>query len=126
MRLEPEFRRKRLTLTPLIDVIFLLLLFFMLSSTFSRFGDVELVASGTGGLGQDLVTAFAQLSQNGVSLNGVPIEMSGLSERLLELSAKQQVNAVVLSVSDTASSQQLVDVLVAIRAIEGVAVQLVR
>ena len=32
-------RRRRLPLTPLIDVIFLLLLFFMLSSTFTRFSD---------------------------------------------------------------------------------------
>ena len=30
-------------MTSLIDVIFLLLLFFMLSSTFSRFAEVELV-----------------------------------------------------------------------------------
>ena len=34
--------RRRLGLTPLIDVIFLLLLFFMLSSTFSRFSDLSL------------------------------------------------------------------------------------
>ncbi len=33
-------------MTSLIDVIFLLRLFFMLSSTFSRFAEVELTAAG--------------------------------------------------------------------------------
>ena len=35
-----------MALTPLIDVIFLLLLFFMLSSTFSRFGEIKLDLGG--------------------------------------------------------------------------------
>lgn len=39
----PALRRRRpLSLTSLIDVIFLLLLFFMLSSTFTRFARVEI------------------------------------------------------------------------------------
>jgi biopolymer transport protein ExbD len=37
-------------MTSLIDVIFLLLLFFMLSSTFSRFGEVELTAAAGGNM----------------------------------------------------------------------------
>ena len=35
-------------MTSLIDVIFLLLLFFMLSSTFSKFSEIELTAGGSG------------------------------------------------------------------------------
>ena len=35
-------------MTSLIDVIFLLLLFFMLTSTFTRFSEVELTAAGSG------------------------------------------------------------------------------
>ena len=43
MRIEAALRRRRpLSLTSLIDVIFLLLLFFMLSSTFTRFASVEI------------------------------------------------------------------------------------
>ena len=41
-------RRRRLSMTSLIDVIFLLLLFFMLTSTFTRFSEVELTAAGSG------------------------------------------------------------------------------
>ena len=40
-------RSGRLSMTSLIDVIFLLLLFFMLTSTFSKFSEVELAAEGT-------------------------------------------------------------------------------
>ena len=45
----PRFARRRLGLTPLIDVIFLLLLFFMLSSTFSRFSQVPVEGGAAGG-----------------------------------------------------------------------------
>lgn len=45
MRIDMAVRHRRpLSLTPLIDVIFLLLLFFMLSSTFARFAQVEVTA----------------------------------------------------------------------------------
>ena len=37
--------RRRLSMTSLIDVIFLLLLFFMLTSTFSKFSEVELASA---------------------------------------------------------------------------------
>src|SRR5690606_37876251 len=49
MRIERGVRRRRpLSLTSLIDVIFLLLLFFMLSSTFSRFSEIELQGGRAG------------------------------------------------------------------------------
>ena len=38
---EPAPARRRISLTPLVDVIFLLLMFFMLSSTFARFADLD-------------------------------------------------------------------------------------
>ena len=51
MRIDAVLRpRRRLSMTSLIDVIFLLLLFFMLSSTFARFAEIEIsggVASST-------------------------------------------------------------------------------
>ena len=52
-------------MTPLIDVIFLLLLFFMLSSTFTRFSDVEMEIGGGGG-GATTVdgAAFLRLARN--------------------------------------------------------------
>ena len=52
MRIEAVRRtgtfRRRLALTPLIDIIFLLLLFFMLSSTFQRPGLLKVLAGEAG------------------------------------------------------------------------------
>ncbi len=46
MRIEqPAPVRKPLPLTPLVDVVFLLLMYFMLSSTFTRFGDLDMLKS---------------------------------------------------------------------------------
>ena len=44
----PQRRRGLINLTPLIDVVFLLLVFFMLASTFLKFGTVKLETAGGG------------------------------------------------------------------------------
>ncbi len=63
--------RRRLALTPLIDVIFLLLLFFMLSSSFSRHGEVELTLGGGGGTdGGSERTVFVRVGPGGIEVNG--------------------------------------------------------
>ncbi|MEM8921756.1 MAG: biopolymer transporter ExbD, partial [Pseudomonadota bacterium] len=45
MALRRVRRRGRSSITSLIDVIFLLLLFFMLASTFTRFSEVDIAAA---------------------------------------------------------------------------------
>lgn len=45
---DPIRPRRTIGLTPLIDVVFLLLVFFMLASTFLRFGTVEIETAGAG------------------------------------------------------------------------------
>jgi biopolymer transport protein ExbD len=53
-------RRRTIALTSLIDVIFILLLFFLLSSTFSRFGELSLATatSDTGARNADTAPVF--------------------------------------------------------------------
>ena len=43
-----EARRSSISLTPLIDVVFILLLFFMLTSTFNRYHSLELSSTTVG------------------------------------------------------------------------------
>lgn len=43
----PKAKKQLISLTPLIDVVFILLLFFMLSSTFNRTKQLEIKASTT-------------------------------------------------------------------------------
>lgn len=113
MPLRARKRRKRLSMTSLIDVIFLLLLFFMLSSTFSRFAEVELNA-GSGGAAaktppENLL--FLRLTQDGMTLNGAPIDKAAIQDRL----AKVQNGALLISVANDATAQTLTDVLVLTR-----------
>ncbi|MEM5492391.1 biopolymer transporter ExbD [Hoeflea sp. AS16] len=114
-------------MTSLIDIIFLLLLFFMLSSTFSRFADVELGASGGGNPArQASVPAFLKLSADRLLLNGSELTNQALQAEIERLRTSANVNAVILSVDETASSQQLVDTLLVLRRSTGISLQIVR
>ncbi|MDJ1017635.1 MAG: biopolymer transporter ExbD [Paracoccaceae bacterium] len=100
-------------MTSLIDVIFLLLLFFMLSSTFSKFGEVELrVGSGVGGDVQLDDMVFVRLEEERLSLNGVPLGMPLLVAQL----SQQAAQTVVVSVRPSVTAQRMTDLLVALRA----------
>jgi biopolymer transport protein ExbD len=99
-------------MTSLIDVIFLLLLFFMLSSTFSRFSDVEMALSAPGGGAAGLDgSAFLRLGADEVDLNGAVLPLDGVVTRLATL----EVERLIVSVGHTVSAQRLTDFLVALR-----------
>ncbi len=120
-------RWRRMSLTSLIDVIFLLLLFFMLTATFSRFSDVELKTGAGGAVSAvDRTPVFLRLDAAGLSLNGSPIDMEQLQDRLSALHEKGQADAAVLSVREDATAQQLVDVIVVINRIGGLPLQIVQ
>lgn len=83
----PQMRRKP-SLTPMIDVVFLLLVFFMLSSRFGA--DMHLPLRGGGG---EAVPYFGpprlvRVTDQAVLLNGVPIPPDDLADRLRDLMVK--------------------------------------
>lgn len=107
--------RGRLSMTSLIDVIFLLLLFFMLSSTFSRFGEVPLNNQSSGGGGSsDQSVVFARLTAHGMAINGRKINLKDIAPAL---SAYRGAGAlqILVSLDDTVRAQALVDALMALR-----------
>ncbi|MEM6464420.1 MAG: biopolymer transporter ExbD [Pseudomonadota bacterium] len=111
-------KRRKLSLTSLIDVIFLLLLFFMLSSTFTRFAEVDIAA---GRAGENVQTAqapdiFIRLEQNGSwKINGAEIDADGAMVELERLEGLGAKTAIVV-VRENVTSQELVDALERIRA----------
>lgn len=120
-------RRRQISLTSLIDVIFLLLLFFMLTATFSRFGDVELtVGGGASALPADRTPAFVRVAGEGLSLNAEPVSADQLGERLAALRESARADLVIVSVRDDATSQQLVDAIAAVNASGDLPLQIVR
>ncbi|PYE84876.1 biopolymer transporter ExbD [Pseudoroseicyclus aestuarii] len=110
-------RRRRLSVTSLIDVIFLLLLFFMLSSTFSRYAEIDLTAA-TGGGGTRAGTAplFVQLGGEDLVLNGQPVALEALPGRL------GGDAPVIVSLRGGTSAQRLADLLVVLRRVPDLAV----
>ncbi|TDH39086.1 biopolymer transporter ExbD [Pseudohoeflea suaedae] len=106
----PRFVRRRLGLTPLIDVIFLLLLFFMLSSTFSRFSQVPVEGGAAGGAGGKRPDAMISVRAGDVRLNGEGIETGAIAVRLAGLREVGAENLVIL-VEQGATSQDFVSVL---------------
>jgi biopolymer transport protein ExbD len=110
--------RRRIPLTSLIDVIFLLLLFFMLSSTFSDFGEVEIAAAAPAGKpAPGASPAFLQLSPLDLRLNGERLALSDLPNALgplMEDDAPAPL-PVLVSLRDGVDSQRLTDLLVTLR-----------
>jgi biopolymer transport protein ExbD len=97
-------------MTPLIDVVFLLLLFFMLSSTFSKFGEIELSQASAGGVSDAAPTerVFVQLGTTRLVLNGAPVTLD-------ELAAQVETGQVLVSLDADVTAQRLVDLLVLLR-----------
>ncbi|MEX0303708.1 MAG: ExbD/TolR family protein, partial [Leisingera sp.] len=111
-------KRGRLSMTSLIDVIFLLLLFFMLTSTFSKFGEVELMAAGQGGSAGERQMLFVSLGEDKLTLNGQPADLERIAD-LIQLQPKtSEGHLVLVSPGEDASSQRLVDLLGQLRQIE--------
>lgn len=117
MRIEfATARSRRLSLTSLIDVIFLLLLFFMLSSTFTRFSQTA-ISGGLAGKasGVEKPDVLVRLDESGIAVNGVKFSSAQEAEDEFGRLAAQGAHGAVMLVRGEASSQQVIDALEAVR-----------
>ena len=118
MRIDAAVVRKRkpLSLTSLIDVIFLLLLFFMLTSTFTRFARVEIsggpASASAGGKPPDVLIRVDDPA--GWRVNG---QMLAEEAAIVELARLKEAGAetAVLLVRGELTSQELVEAVENIR-----------
>jgi biopolymer transport protein ExbD len=98
-------------MTSLIDVIFLLLLFFMLSSTFSKFGQIELNVSGASAAPfADSPIVFARLDGKGLRINGRAVNDETVVSSVEPLRRGGTVR-LLLSVAPEANAQGLANAL---------------
>lgn len=101
-------------MTSLIDVIFLLLLFFMLTSTFSKFSEVELSAAGSGATApSDTPPIFLQLETGTLRLNGDALSMAELP--MSSLAQAEEGTVLLVSLGKEVNAQRLTDLLVVLR-----------
>ena len=115
-------RARRPSLTPMIDVVFLLLVFFMLAARFGQDLAVEMKAGGTGGEYSG-PPRLVSISAESVLLNGFAVPLEALVEELRALMAAPE-DIVVLRPAEGARTQGLINVIVALRdgGIEAIAV----
>ena len=107
-------------MTSLIDVIFLLLLFFMLSSTFTRFAELEITAAaGSAGAEAGAPPLFLQLGAGSLSLNGDEVALDALPDALRDR-AGDQSRTLLVSLGDGVTAQRLTDILVAVRPVSAI------
>jgi biopolymer transport protein ExbD len=123
-RLRSQRRVARFVLTPLVDVIFLLIIFFMLSSQFAPYallplgdaaevseGEINEARSSEAGLGADLLIA---VSQGLLRINGEPVDPQQAREWLARRHAEGARSAILLP-RQSATVQDVVNVLEALR-----------
>ncbi|MEO0464965.1 MAG: biopolymer transporter ExbD [Pseudomonadota bacterium] len=126
MALQRVRKRKKASITSLIDVIFLLLLFFMLASTFSRFSEVELAAAEIGNptSGPDRSIYRLTIGQDFVSLDGERYLGDGWTERFSALGGAGD-DLVLVMVTPKATTQRLVSTLTTLTAVTDASVRVV-
>lgn len=101
-------RSRRPSLTPMIDVVFLLLVFFMLASQFGK--DTALRLSGAGaGAAYSGPPRLIEIAAQGLTLNGMRIPPEGLAAALTPLMTETS-DTVILRGVEGANLQRLLDV----------------
>ena len=96
--------KRRLSLTPIIDVVFLLLLFFMLASTFTRFANVEIGLAGkviaTSTENQPPIVLISVKKGAAYSVNGRPVDLQGIQAALSEAATDGKARIIVRPAED--------------------------
>jgi len=102
------------SLTPLIDVVFILLVFFMLASSFSTERVIEMLTpAGSEPAGQpDTGAALVRLGPGGaVDLNGEPVSRAELASRVGEWSVSDESRRYLVQPAPGVTTQQAVTIL---------------
>ena len=105
-------RRKSLQLdmTPLVDVVFLLLIFFLVTSVFKKEELALLLNLPSAEKGEKLLEKreiSIELSENSVALNGVKLDMAELDSELSKVNEKKR--PVVLRIDRSVRYERIID-----------------
>lgn len=101
-------RRRRISLTPLIDVVFILLLFFMLSSNFMQWRQIDLPIPTQGeATDQELLVVRLLNNRGELSVGEQQLSMTDL-ETLSGLISANPEKVVALDVAEGVDTQRLI------------------
>ena len=118
MQLPSSKSKIRVNLTPLIDVVFILLIFFMLVSSFSQWRELPLELSTAASVSKSNPSiSFVVLKQTEViALNKQPISLKQLLKTLSARLAADAKHQIVLRAEQGVPLQQLISVLEKLKA----------
>ena len=105
-------RRRLISLTPLIDVVFILLLFFMLASSYLDWRTIHLNAPASAVAGSTAEAALlVEIRDGGLRLSGEAVTRNDLAMRLAERLERKPDQRVLVRPEDGVSLQDAVTVL---------------
>lgn len=110
IRIAPARPSRRPSLTPMIDVVFLLLVFFMLASRFGQDAEINLPLSGMSDRPYQGPPRLVDVAPAGLFLNGVSTDMAALLPELGRMMLSHD-DAIILRARDGADLQRLVAVM---------------
>ncbi len=104
-------RRAVISLTPLIDVVFILLVFFMLASSFMEWRTFDLNAARAGGAGDMQGALLLEVREDGLRLSGQTLTPSALEGALRPFFAEDPAQRVLVKPSAGVPLQAAIDTL---------------
>lgn len=121
MEFERTSRRSlNLPLTPLIDVVFILIIFFMLTTSFMNIESLELMLPSSGKVSDKKEVTHIFIKENGELILGKRnVEPDELSETLVRLFSQDPSSPIMLLSADGVTMQQLVAVMDKVKAAGG-------
>lgn len=105
-------RRLRISMTPLIDVVFILLVFFMLASSFLDWRSIRLTSAGSGAATPSVEGALlVDLTETGPRLSGERMSLDSLATRVSERLENVPDQRVLVRPARGVEMQRMVDLL---------------
>ena len=105
-----QYSRKRIILTPLIDVLFIILIFFMLVSSFNLDRGISIQSfSKLGSSINSKTIAVIDIEKDKRSINGLEVKIDNLADELINLGTKKDIQ-IFLRPSEDLPVQDMIDV----------------
>tara|TARA_B110000438_G_scaffold27062_1_gene25864 strand:+ start:665 stop:1069 length:405 start_codon:yes stop_codon:yes gene_type:complete len=107
-----------INVAPLIDIVFLLLIFFMLASEFTDFKTIDMVSPNQSNkeINETKLPIIIELSENGIiNINNKEIAFNKLSITVDEMLTNKKINKVVISTPNETKVNVLIKIVDIIR-----------